>query len=162
MYSRVSGLVVVTLVAVFAAFGCGSSKGSNNAAACTPMARSTPHAAGDPCPQTSPNCPAAQGYVAVSTCQTNGTWSLMCDCVLASTLGTAGNGALAGTGGTGAGRCGDGVIQAPEQCDGANIGTASCANMVGGTGVVTCTPTCTLNMSMCVAANASGAGGAGH
>lgn len=74
--------------------------------------------------------------------------------------GSSGSGA-GGTGGSGptAAVCGNGKIEAPELCDGAATGPASCAALgfMGG-GTLLCDPTtCTFDDSMCL----SGAGGVG-
>jgi hypothetical protein len=62
--------------------GSSSDPGSNpGSVMCMPGSMSTPRAVDDPCPQTNPQCPAAMGYVAVSTCQSDGTWSPLCACV---------------------------------------------------------------------------------
>jgi hypothetical protein len=69
-----------------------------------------------------------------------------------------------GSGGSGAAAavCGNGVIEAPEMCDGANLGTASCAQLVGGGGTLLCDPsTCTFDDSMCLTGAGGGGGGTG-
>jgi hypothetical protein len=103
-----------------------------------PNTMSVPKSAGDPCPQTSPNCPAAMGFVAVTTCLPNGTWDLMCKCVQASLCGTT-----------------------ASQCTPGAAVAQTCASMNMGTGMVSCDPTtCKLNFSMCHAAGGvSGTGG---
>lgn len=54
--------------------------------------------------------------------------------------------------------CGNGTIEAPEMCDGANLGGASCAQLGFAGGTLICDPaTCSFDDSMCM----SGAGGAG-
>ena len=59
------------------------------------------------------------------------------------------------------GRCGDGVISGPEQCDGAALGGASCATYDGGGwygGQVSCDSGCRLDGRSCVAAGRCGDG----
>ena len=50
-------------------------------------------------------------------------------------------------------RCGDGVKSAGEQCDGADLGGATCgsATAAGWVGVLSCTSTCELNVAGCKA-----------
>ena len=65
-----------------------------------------------------------------------------------------------GSGGGGSSTCGNGMIDATEQCDplAALPATATCMTMTGGPGVPACNPTtCMLDSSMCSAR--SGAGG---
>jgi hypothetical protein len=52
----------------------------NGSGMCSPGMKSTPGSLDDPCPQTGTAC-AQAGMFAVSTCQADGTWSLMCACV---------------------------------------------------------------------------------
>lgn len=46
-------------------------------------------------------------------------------------------------------RCGDGVLQAPEVCDGAELGGLSCGALSLGSGTLTCAPTCTIDATGC-------------
>lgn len=55
--------------------------------------------------------------------------------------------------------CGDGSIANSEQCDGVNLGGASCTSRGFSSGSLSCSSTCTFNTSSC--ANASGGGGGG-
>lgn len=49
-------------------------------------------------------------------------------------------------------RCGDNIINGMETCDGTDFGTATCATQVSGsTGTLSCTSTCTLDESGCMA-----------
>jgi hypothetical protein len=68
-----------------------------------------------------------------------------------------------GTGGSGP-SCGDGIIdQASEQCDGSDLGGATCASATGNPnsmGTLTCFPNCTLDTGMCMIP-VGGSGGAG-
>ena len=61
--------------------------------------------------------------------------------------------------------CGDGIIEAGEQCDGANLGAASCASNGFSGGTLSCNSNCTINTSSCVIsappAPPSGGGGGG-
>jgi glucose/arabinose dehydrogenase len=45
--------------------------------------------------------------------------------------------------------CGDGVREGPEECDGADIGSASCAAQGCAGGTPSCTPACVLDFSTC-------------
>jgi len=159
MYTRVSVSVVV-VAAVLGLAACGGNKsGGTSASSYMPGTMSVPNSATDPCNQKDMNCtPTHPGYVAVSMCQQTGTWSTMCQCVLATSLSGAGGGA------TGGGSCGNGVIDAAkgEKCDGMNLGGASCASLVpGSSGVLRCSPTtCNYDMSMCH--TGTGVGGAPH
>jgi uncharacterized membrane protein YgcG len=45
--------------------------------------------------------------------------------------------------------CGNGVIENAEECDGTNVGTATCASLTGGWGPLTCNGDCTLNQASC-------------
>jgi hypothetical protein len=47
------------------------------------------------------------------------------------------------------GVCGDGMIDAGEQCDGASFGGTTCATLGFAGGVVSCTPNCSLDASDC-------------
>jgi hypothetical protein len=44
--------------------------------------------------------------------------------------------------------CGNGIRQAPEQCDGADLNGRTCADN-GWTGTLRCSPICTLNWGSC-------------
>lgn len=57
--------------------------------------------------------------------------------------------------------CGDGLIGVGEQCDGAELGGASCFSLGFNRGNLSCTNACTLNASACVANNGGGGGGGG-
>jgi len=51
--------------------------------------------------------------------------------------------------------CGDGVVNGTEQCDGSDLGGATCATVVGSgsTGTLACNPDCTFDTSQCGAPN---------
>jgi len=51
----------------------------------------------------------------------------------------------------GGGACGNGVIEAGEQCDGANLGGATCVGLGFPTGSLACGPACLFDTSGCVA-----------
>ncbi len=54
-----------------------------------------------------------------------------------------------GMGGGGA-ACGNGIIDVGEQCDGANVGSETCASLGHGGGSLTCDPVlCTFDVTMC-------------
>lgn len=57
--------------------------------------------------------------------------------------------------------CGDGVIGVGEQCDGAELGGASCFSLGFNRGNLSCTGACTLNAAACIANNGGGGGGGG-
>ena len=58
----------------------------------------------------------------------------------------------------GGGNCGNGVIDAGEQCDGADLGGASCSSLGFPGGTLSCSAACTYNTSACTSAcGASGA-----
>jgi len=71
------------------------------------------------------------------------------------TVGTGGTGGTSGTGGTGGGGpvCGDDTIQAPEVCDGSDLGTLTgltCADFGFTGGTLACNATCdNLNLTAC-------------
>lgn len=46
--------------------------------------------------------------------------------------------------------CGNGIMEAGEQCDGANLAGQTCANSGFTSGTLSCTSSCTLNTSACV------------
>ncbi len=59
---------------------------------------------------------------------------------------------------SGGGTCGNGQIEANEQCDGANLGGYDCVGLGYAGGTLSCDPvTCTFDTSMCMA----GSGGTG-
>src|SRR5262249_5106405 len=49
--------------------------------------------------------------------------------------------------------CGNGTIDGREPCDGANLGGHTCITEGFGSGVLTCTPDCTLDLSGCSLCN---------
>jgi len=58
--------------------------------------------------------------------------------------------------------CGDGVISVDEQCDGANLGGASCVSQGFTAGTLSCTTACTFNTSSCtIGTTVAGGGGGG-
>ncbi len=57
--------------------------------------------------------------------------------------------------------CGDGIIAGGEQCDGANLGGASCSSLGFSSGTLSCTSACTFNTSQCVSSGGGGGGGGG-
>lgn len=58
--------------------------------------------------------------------------------------------------------CGNGTIEVPEECDGANVGTSTCATFASGaTGVLRCSTTCKFDMMMCVIPGTGGGSGTG-
>ncbi len=61
--------------------------------------------------------------------------------------GSGNNHANNGSGNNNTGECGNNIIDAGEECDGTNIGGATCG--VGKSGTVTCTANCKLDMSDC-------------
>ncbi len=66
--------------------------------------------------------------------------------------GTGGEGGGGGTGGLGGASpagCGDGAIVFPEQCDGADLGGATCKNVGFEDGVLTCGKSCQVDVSKC-------------
>lgn len=47
--------------------------------------------------------------------------------------------------------CGDGIVEGMEQCDGSDLGGASCASeSPGSTGILSCSATCEIDPSLCV------------
>lgn len=62
-------------------------------------------------------------------------------------VGATGGGEPAGAGG--GPTCGDGVVQAPEPCDGDALGDSSCGELGFDGGQVVCTEQCTLDVSGC-------------
>lgn len=57
--------------------------------------------------------------------------------------------------------CGDGVISSSEQCDGSNLGGASCTSQGFTGGSLSCTSACTFNTSQCTTSSGSGGSGGG-
>ncbi|MSR71549.1 MAG: hypothetical protein EXS50_02705 [Candidatus Taylorbacteria bacterium] len=57
--------------------------------------------------------------------------------------------------------CGDAVITGGEQCDGSNLGGASCILRGFRGGSLSCTASCRFNTSMCIGSSVSGGGGGG-
>jgi hypothetical protein len=77
----------------------------NSSGSCRPGSQSVPRSAADPCPQTMTACSQA-GMVAVSVCQSDGSWSPQCQCLPpGAIMGSAG----AGAGGRAGGGAGSGV-----------------------------------------------------
>jgi hypothetical protein len=77
--------------------------------------------------------------------------------------GDDGGGGSAGAGGGGGIRlCGNGVRDGAEQCDGNDLGMATCPSMGKGMGVLRCNPmTCIFDVSMCGSMSPGGGGGSG-
>jgi hypothetical protein len=48
--------------------------------------------------------------------------------------------------------CGNGIIESPEQCDGVDLGGATCASLGEGAGTLACSADCTFDLSMCTPA----------
>lgn len=68
------------------------------------------------------------------------------------TGGTGGAGASGGSGGSGgATTCGNGVIDGAEECDGAELGAQTCVTLEFDEGTLACSPTCTFDITACVA-----------
>ena len=81
---------------------------------------------------------------------------------LASTLVACGDsGGAGGAGGTSGGSCGNGMINPPEQCDGAQLNGATCMTMNMGTGMLQCSSSCTYNTAMCTGGTSTGGTGGG-
>ena len=55
--------------------------------------------------------------------------------------------------------CGDGVIGTGEQCDGSNLGGASCSSQGFSGGTLSCSSACTFNTSSCTSGGGGGGGG---
>lgn len=71
------------------------------------------------------------------------------------------DGAAAGHSGGGSSTCGNGAIDASEECDGTNLHDESCKSLGMGSGMLTCDPiTCSYDTSMCTS-RSGGMGGAG-
>ena len=65
-----------------------------------------------------------------------------------------------GDGDTGAPVCGNGTVDLGEQCDGADLGGISCAELGYSGGTLACDPvTCTFDASACTAGGEGGSGG---
>ena len=58
--------------------------------------------------------------------------------------------------------CGDGVREGWEQCDGADLGGATCASRGFSGGTLSCAPACEFNTSACTTASSGGGGGGGY
>ena len=65
------------------------------------------------------------------------------------TGGSAGGGGSAGTGGGGI--CGDGIVDAGEQCDGTNLAGSTCEAQGFDGGTLACGDNCTFNTDDCTA-----------
>ncbi len=158
------------LIMVLGLVACG---GDDDAAQCTDGEKSVPSAVGDPCPQVGTACAATAlpgGGKAVACCAGT-TWAqdmsgaVDCKCETATSAAVICAGGGAGAGAV-AGMCGNGVINAPEQCDGNALGaTLTCMAMNMGTGLLGCNPTtCTYDTTMCTGLSSTsgpGAGGSG-
>ena len=57
--------------------------------------------------------------------------------------------------------CGDEIRSAAEQCDGSDLGDATCMDLDFDSGTLACTPECTYDTSMCEGAPSCGDGMAG-
>lgn len=57
--------------------------------------------------------------------------------------------------------CGDGAIGSGEQCDGSNLGGASCTSRGFASGSLFCTSACTFSTSQCTTSSGGGGGGGG-
>lgn len=99
------------------------------------------------CPQTNTSC-AMQGNVAVAVCDADGNFRrASCKCVLRGTE-----------------NCGNGQLETSEQCDGVNLGGASCTTLGMGNGVLRCNASCVYDYGMCTGqpvVAGTGGGGAG-
>lgn len=60
--------------------------------------------------------------------------------------------------GSGGPACGDGVLQADEACDGADLGGKSCADFGLGAGALACTAACTIDLTGCAPPQTCGDG----
>src|SRR3989338_3285643 len=58
--------------------------------------------------------------------------------------------------------CGEGVISGNEQCEGSDLGGASCTSQGFTGGLLSCTYACTFNTSQCTPAAPSSGGGGGN
>ena len=57
--------------------------------------------------------------------------------------------------------CGDGIIGSGEQCDGSNLGGATCVSVGFGGGSLSCKANCTYNTSQCISTPPPSSGGGG-
>ena len=58
--------------------------------------------------------------------------------------------------------CGDGTVETPEQCDGSNLGGASCSSLgYAGGGTLSCLPACEFNTMQCITGSSGDSGGGG-
>ncbi len=55
--------------------------------------------------------------------------------------------------------CGDGITNGVEQCDGSDLGGASCSTEGFDTGILGCSPACIYDTTSCVASTGAGGGG---
>jgi hypothetical protein len=158
MKAALHWLVVLAAVSLFA---CGDDAASGGGTMCMDGAKSMPGAAGDPCPQSGTAC-AAQAGKAVACCAGT-SWAIdpmtmrtKCQCETTAVPVTCGAG--------GAATCGNGMIDATEQCDGTMLGAmGTCMALGMGSGTLSCDPTtCRYDMSMCMGmTNTGGTGGGG-
>jgi len=58
-------------------------------------------------------------------------------------------------------QCGDGVIDPGEQCDGIDLGGATCQSLGYTGGTLSCKPSCEFNTSACTSGDGGGGGGGG-
>jgi hypothetical protein len=58
--------------------------------------------------------------------------------------------------------CDNGVIESGEQCDGSNLGGASCVSLGFSGGTLSCNSNCTFNTSQCTSGGGGGGGGGGY
>ena len=147
-----AGVLVVAVA--LAASGCGGdddgsgSSGAPNAGGpCTPGMKSTMlvKTAMDPCPQDmcgdDTSVPGTDNdYVTIAECDpATNTWH-KCGCQP---------------------KCGNGIRQAGEACEGSDLGGMTCMTMGRSGGVLRCTAQCVLDLQMCAAPGApvGGAGG---
>lgn len=57
--------------------------------------------------------------------------------------------------------CGNGVLETGEQCEGSNLGGATCASRGFSGGTLSCTASCAFNTSQCTSGGGGGGGGGG-
>src|SRR3989344_3839986 len=57
--------------------------------------------------------------------------------------------------------CGDGAVETPEQCDGSNLGGASCTSQGFAGGSLSCSSACEFNTSSCTSGSSGGGSGGG-
>jgi glutathione peroxidase-family protein len=74
---------------------------------------------------------------------------------------TSSSGSGQGAGGPGGVDCGNGVIDGAEQCDGTELGGASCESLGLGTGTLGCTAECGFDSAGCTSGNSGTGGGNG-